>query len=308
MAAERLFTRNLARFFPRDRRRVPVGIGDDGAVVVAPRGRLVLTVDPVVVGVHCSEATRPSAIGRKAVNRNLSDLAAMGAIPDWLLVSVLLPDGFPVASRSQLFRGIRAAATRAKAQVIGGDVGLSPGPLTVTITAIGHVTGRAMTRDRARPGDRIHLTGPVGGSILGHHLTFQPRIPEGLKLARLAGIGAVMDVSDGLGLDLATMLANSSERTGKVLGAVLDEAAIPVAPAARRLAERTGRSALSHALSDGEDYELLFTVRERTRLPGDLPRQARLPIGEVVARPGLWIRRQDGSLERMQPGGYQHGL
>jgi thiamine-monophosphate kinase len=306
VVGERRFTAGLARFFGTDA-TVLVGIGDDAAVVRAPRRPIVLTCDPVVVGVHCTAATPARAVGAKAVLRNLSDLAAMGALPDWLLVAVLLPQGTPAAWRRGLFAGIRAASRRHGCRVVGGDVGVTPGPANVVVTAVGHLPGRALRRDAAVVGDAIHVTGALGGSILGRHLRFQPRLAEGQHLAAQRATGAVMDISDGLLLDLATMLAASSTRAGVRLGAELDAAAIPIHPAARGLATTSRRTALQHAMADGEDYELLFTWRGR-RPPTGLGAVARRPIGRVVATPGLWLRDAEGHRRRLRPEGYEHDL
>lgn len=161
MVDERAFTARLGRFFGTHR-DVLVGIGDDAAVVV-PRGRgTVLCCDPVIEGVHFRSEAPPQLVGRKAVNRNLADLAAMGATADWLLVSLILPRGYPARSRTALLRGLRAAARLGGAVVVGGDVATSAGPLTVTVTAVGHVDGRALTRGGARVGDSLHVSGPLG--------------------------------------------------------------------------------------------------------------------------------------------------
>ena len=301
MVDERAFTAQLARFFGSER-DVLVGIGDDAAVV-RNRGRAqVLCCDPVVEHVHFTSRTAAVRIGKKAVNRNLADLAAMGAVPDWLLVSLLLPRGFSAARRSQLLRGIRAAATAAGARVIGGDVAVTPGPLVVTITAIGHLQGRALRRDAARVGDSLHVSGPLGGSLAGHHLDFEPPLAIGRWLARERSVHAAMDVSDGLLLDLATLL-----RASGGLGAELDAEAIPIAPAARRRARGDAQQALRAALGDGEDHVLLWTQAAGTRLRsgGPLSAKARQPIGRVLAQPGLWLRR-GAQRVRVPELGYRH--
>src|SRR5439155_7993418 len=136
----------------------------------------------------------------------------------------------------------------------------------------------------ARAGDAIHVTGPLGGSALGHHLTFVPPLREGAWLARArVPATAAIDVSDGLLLDLQTLLAASGN-----LGAELQADAIPLRPAARRLGRGNARAALRHALVDGEDHVLLFTVAAGRALPrgGPLTAAARRPIGRVLERPG----------------------
>lgn len=304
MGAELEITDRLARLFGTGGRGVVVGIGDDAAVVrTGPR--TVLTTDPVVEGVHFQSGTPLNLVGRKAVNRNLSDLAAMGAEAEYLLVSVLLPKKVRVRQRQSLFLGIRAAARAADCQVVGGDVAATPGPLVVTVSAVGRAPARSLTRSGLRPGHHLHVTGALGGAAAGHHLRFRPRLAEGRWLARQRAVSAAIDVSDGLLLDLWRML-----RASGGLGALLESSAIPIRPVARERSTATGRTPLDHALGDGEDHELLFGVRPGGRLGvgGPLTRRARRPIGEVVARPGLFLRRADGSLERCDPRGYEHDV
>lgn len=296
MGAELELTESLASLFGTRGRGVVVGIGDDAAVVrTSPR--TVLTTDPVVEGVHFTAGTPLALVGRKVVNRNLSDLAAMGATADYLLVSVLLPKKVSPRRRRSLFLGIRAAATAASCHVVGGDVSATPGPLVVTVTAIGRAPRRPLTRSGLRPGHHLHVTGSLGGAAAGHHLRFRPRLKEGQWLAGQRGVSAAIDVSDGLLLDLWRML-----RASGGLGAILDEAAIPIRGAAG--------ASLADALADGEDHELLFGVKPGVGLGkgGPLTKQARRPIGEVVARPGLFLRTRDGSLERCRPAGYEHDV
>lgn len=300
---ERALVAWLGELFASGHRDLRVPIGDDAAVVRARGRALVATCDPVVEGVHFARGTPPAAIGRKAVNRNLSDLAAMGAHADWLLVSALLPHGLAPRTLRALFTGVRAAADAAGCAVIGGDVSATPGPLVLTVTALGHLAGRALRRDALRIGDTLHVTGPLGGSALGHHLRFRPHLSEGAWLARQRAVGAAIDVSDGLLLDLDRMLVASGG-----LGAELWEGQVPIAPAARRCARESGRSPLDHALGDGEDYVLLFSVRAGRRLPagGPLLRAARAPIGRVTARPGLRAVAPDGTGRALAPSGFRH--
>lgn len=304
MGAERQLTDGLARLFADSGQGVVVGIGDDGAVVrTGPRS--VLTTDPVVAGVHFEAKTPPGLVGRKAVNRSLSDLAAMGAVPEYLLVSVLLPAGFGARRRQRLFLGIRAAARAASCQVVGGDVAGTPGPLVVTVSAVGCAPARPLTRNGLRPGHHLHVTGSLGGAGAGHHLRFRPRLAEGQWLAGQRAVSAAMDVSDGLLLDLWRMLVASGG-----LGAELDARAIPIRAAAREQAKASGRTPLHHALTDGEDHELLFAVKPRMRLGsgGPLTKRARRPIGAVVAKPGLFVRDGEGRLTRWQPEGFEHDV
>lgn len=301
MPSERAFTATLRSFFP-SRRDVGVGIGDDAAVVDVRGGRLAMCCDPVIEGVHFSSSTAPELIGRKAVNRNLSDLAAMGAAADWLLVSLVLPLGAPAARLRGVLRGVRAAASAVGAVVVGGDVACSPGPLTVTVSATGRAPRAPLRRDALRIGDTLHVTGALGGSIEGHHLRFRPHLREGAWLAGQPAVQAAIDVSDGLLLDLQAMLEASGG-----LGAELRGAAVPVRAAARRLEPGRPDRALRRALCDGEDHCLLFGVRRGQRLAsgGPLSARSRTPIGRVVAEPGVWMLARDARTPA-EIAGYEH--
>lgn len=303
MVDERVFTAGLARFFGRAP-GVSLGIGDDAAVVRNRAAESVICCDPVVEGVHFRATAAAQLVGRKAVNRNLSDLAAMGAEPDWLLVSLVLPRRYPARRRRQLLEGIRSAARSGRCAVVGGDVATHDGPLVVTVTAIGHAPGRVLTRRGARPGDTLHVTGPLGGAAAGHHLRFRPALHEGVWLAAQPAVHAAMDVSDGLLLDLATLL-----RASGGLGAEIDAAAVPVRAAARRAAGGDRQRALRAAFGDGEDHVLLWAQAPRAALAagGPLATRARRAIGRVTRAPGLWLLREDRR-EPLEPLGFRHDL
>ncbi len=302
MAAERDFTAGLARFFGTSR-GVRIGIGDDAAVVRNRRQDSVACCDPVVEGVHFTREAPLALVGQKAVNRNLADLAAMGAHADWLLVSLVLPPHCGAKERRALLHGIRRAARAGGAVVVGGDVATSRGPLVVTVTAIGHLKGKALVRSGAVAGDTLHVSGPLGGSSAGHHLRFQPPLREGQWLASQRGVHAAIDISDGLLLDLATLLASSGG-----LGAELDAAAIPVSRAANQLADGDRQRALWRALGDGEDHVLLWTQKAGALArSGPLSPRSRTPIGRVLAEPGLWLL-QNGRRQALPVLGYQHAL
>jgi thiamine-monophosphate kinase len=309
VVGERALTRSLSALFAPPTGAGALGIGDDGAVLVNRGRHTVAVCDPVVEGVHFTAATPLALVGRKVVNRNLADLAAMGATFDYALVAIQWPRARAARGVHALLRGIRDAVESRGGRVVGGDTGSTSGPLTVTVTALGHLRHRALRRDGARAGDAIHVSAPLGGSILGGHLRFAPPLELGQRLAAGRAVSAAMDISDGLALDLATLLEASATRAGVALGAELDAAAIPIAAAARRLAVRTGRSPLQHALGDGEDHALLFTVRPKvvwsTR---GLPAVARCPIGRVVRGAGLTLVGTDGARTTLAVTGYEHGL
>lgn len=310
MVDERAFTAGLAKFFAPPRGKGALGIGDDAAVVCHRGSHAVLACDPVVEGEHFEPATPLRRVAHKAVHRNLADLAAMGAAFDYALVSVLWPKRRPARGLRTLFAGLRAAVEGAGGRVVGGDLGATEGPLVVTVTVSGHPVGTVLRRDAARVGDQIFVSAPLGGSIAGHHLRFVAPLALGAWLARQRGVGAVIDVSDGLALDLRRVLAASEVRSRRALGAVLDADAIPVSAAARRLARGDRDVGLARALGDGEDHALLFTLRRGVQLPAApvLAACGRTPIGEVVATRGVRLREADGSVRALGAIGYQHRL
>jgi len=188
----------------------------------------------------------------------------------------------------------------------GGDTNAWDGPLVVSVTLIGEATARgAVRRSGARPGDAILVTGPLGGSLFrGRHLRPSPRVAEALAMAGAATIHAMIDLSDGLASDLGHILAGSGH-----LGALLEEAAIPIHPDAQRLAARDGHPPLDHALNDGEDFELCLTLDpvEADRLLAAPPPGVVLHrVGTVHDRPGLRLRAANGSIAPLAPRGFDH--
>lgn len=240
------------------RRDVVTGIGDDCAVVrldPAAGPDLLLTSDPVIEGVHFSPGTPFQAVGHKAVGRVLSDIAAMGGEPRWALLDVVARPDMDVAALDALYRGASALARAFNLSIVGGDLARGSRFEVHAFAAGVAPRGAAILRSGARPGDILMVTGALGGSRSGRHLRFLPRVREGRFLRRWAT--AMIDLSDGLATDLRHLLDQSG------VGARLEAAAIPVSAAARRLRDR--RSPLDHALRDGEDFELLFTVPSRKR-------------------------------------------
>lgn len=291
---ERGLIRRLAARVGRGR-DVARGIGDDCAVVRV-RGAAwdwLLTTDPVIEGVHFLPDTPGRRVGHKAAGRVISDIAAMGGEPLHVLFDLVAPPEAPVRRIEDIYRGATAVCARHGAAIIGGDIARGP-RLELHAFAVGRVgRGRAVLRRGARPGDVIHVTGRLGGSILGRHLAFEPRVAAGRWIARGGWATSMMDVSDGLASDLRRILEESR------VGADLDAARIPVSSAARRL--RDGRRALDHALGDGEDFELLFTVsaarataftRAWRRAFPELPATA---IGTVTSAEGRLTLRKDGN-------------
>ena len=245
----------IKKWIPPVNRSVVQGIGDDAAVFPVLGGRYqLLTIDTLVEGVDFkrSRAT-PQQIGWKALAINLSDIAAMGGIPKVALVSLTLPPSTPVQFVKGFYQGMSKLASQFHVSIVGGD--LSRGTkISSTVAVLGEVRRhRAILRKRARIGDFICVTGKLGGSILGKHLNFMPRLKEGQFLAQ-HGASAMIDISDGLVQDLNHLTEGSG------LTFMISEPEIPIAQAALKLARGNKKRALRHALSDGEDFELLFTI------------------------------------------------
>lgn len=236
----------------------PFGIGDDCAVLPPTRRHQLVTTDPVIYGQHFDQHVAPRAVGAKLLKRNLSDIAAMGGRPSAAVVSLALAPETNLAWLRSFYRGLAACALKYQVKIVGGDI--TQGPTSffgAFLTLHGEATGqRVVTRAGAQRGDRIYVTGKLGGSLLGHHYNFSPRLAEGAWLAKRPEVCAMMDVSDGLAQDLNAL-------TPADLAPALCATAIPISPAARQRASRTKKSGLFHALSDGEDYELLIVVRAR---------------------------------------------
>lgn len=235
----------------------PRGIGDDCAVLPANSRQQLITTDPVIYGQHFDDAVPPRAVGAKLLKRNLSDLAAMGARPTAAVVALALDPRVSTRWLEQFYRGLAATARRFSVPVVGGDVAQSDGFLGAFLTLCGEATApRVVLRTGARTGDWIYVTGTLGGSLLGHHWRFSPRLAEGEWLARRGEVRAMMDLSDGLAKDLPALTPPDAEPA-------IDGNMVPVSAAAGALARRTARTPLFHALCDGEDYELVFAVAGR---------------------------------------------
>jgi thiamine-monophosphate kinase len=236
----------------------PFGIGDDCAVLPASSRQQLVTVDPVIYGRHFDDAVPARLVGEKLLKRNLSDIAAMGGRPRAVVIALALDAKVNTAWLAAFYRGLAAAAHRYGVSVVGGDIAQQTGGFSATLTLIGEASGaRVLTRDGAKNGDWIYVTGTLGGSLLGHHYRFTPRLAEGRWLAGRKEVRSMMDLSDGLAKDLGALTPARTVPS-------LEAGAIPVSTAARKRARTSGRTALQHALADGEDYELLFTVSARS--------------------------------------------
>ena len=309
---ERSFVADLLARIPMDP-RLEVPPGDDAAVLRPPaERRTVVTVDMLmegtdfVLGHDCS----PRAVGHKALAVNLSDLAAMAARPEAVVVSVALPRHGGDALGRGLLDGILPLATAHGCVLAGGDTNAWDGPLVISITAIGSVPpGRAWRRDGACVGDLLVVSGSCGGSLLGRHLAVTPRCREALAIADRFEVHAAIDISDGLSLDLARVMEASGT------AAMIDLAAVPIHADAVQMAAEPGdgRSPLDHALGDGEDFELLLALpaAEAHRLVAEgvaLTGTAFTVIGQVVAGRGLAGRAADGTTAPLDPRGYEHAF
>lgn len=294
----------LRRQTPADGRLL-IGPGDDCAALrLDPDAATLVTTDMLMEGTcfRLAEAG-PRAIGRKAMAVNLSDIAAMAGRPVAAFVSVALPRQDGRALAEDLYLGLRDVADTFGTAIAGGDTNSWDGPLVICVTVLGEATPRGpVRRSGAKPGDWLLVTGPLGGSILGRHLTFTPRVREAIQLHELADLHAMIDISDGLAADVHHLCEESR------CGAVLRAEAIPVSDAARTLGD--GRSPLDHALSDGEDFELVFALppAEAMRLLQTQPVPGILcvHIGECVDH-GLWLE-ENGQRHVLAPGGYVHAL
>lgn len=297
--------RRIRRYLPV-RADIVTGAGDDCAVVRpapgAPRD-LLLKSDPVIEGIHFTADTPPARIGHKAVGRVLSDLAAMGGEPRWALLNIVAPAALPVATLEAAYRGAAALARKHGLAIVGGDI--SQGPrFEIHAFAAGSVPrGRAITRSGARPGDIICVTGRLGYSLqTGRHLAFQPRLREGAWLRGRAT--AMIDLSDGLATDLRHLAAASGA------GACLRADHVPVTRVRARPGDRS--TPLHHALHDGEDFELLFTI-PAAREPAVVkawsrafPRTPLSVIGSITRERGITIRHADGTTAVLKERGYEH--
>lgn len=296
------------------RRRIPphpllrLGLGDDAAVLrMAHVEDCTLTVDLLTdhVDFELSQAD-PRRVGRKALAVNLSDLAAMASRPLAAVIALALPRHGAMDLAVALYEGLLPLAEQYDLAIAGGDTNAWAGPLVLSVTLLGQVVGPGpLRRDGAKPGDRILVTGAFGGSILGRHFDFQPRVAEAILLNDRYELHAGIDASDGLSLDLARLAQESR------CGALICSDAVPVAEDAHRLAAQLadGSTPLEHALGDGEDFELILAVGpdEARRILADQPLRVPLTdIGQFIAEPGLW--RDDPLAGRVPitPTGYQH--
>lgn len=237
----------------------PAGIGDDCAILAgSPRDQLV-TVDPVIYGEHFDDKISARGVGAKLFNRNLSDIAAMGGRPRAAVIALAMSKDVKIEWLRDFYRSLAHIARKHRVPIIGGDIAHQPTGITATMTLIGESSHkRTLTRHGAREGDWIFTSGKLGGSRLDWHWKFTPRLAEGQWLASRPEVRAMMDISDGLAKDLASLKPKGTR-------AVLSEKMIPISRSAGKMSKTSNQPALFHALTDGEDYELLFVVNGRTK-------------------------------------------
>jgi thiamine-monophosphate kinase len=282
--------RLLARLLPRTiSKNVVVGIGDDCAAVRAPGGNklLLLKTDCVVEGIHFDTTADPMAVGWKAMARPLSDFAAVSGVPEFALITLIVPGTRDVAWTKKLYRGLQKAAAKFDVAIVGGETSNTRGPAVVSVSVSGFVEKkRWVSRAGGRPGDALFVTGRLGGSLPERHLRFVPRIKEARWLTRHFSIRAMMDLSDGLGADLPRLARASG------CGFQLDKETLP----------KNRGCTIEQALRDGEDYELLFALPEKQS--ARLQRRWRQDWPLALTRIG---RLTSGREKQTRlPGGYVH--
>lgn len=299
----------LTRSLPTNK-SVVTGSGDDCAVLDLgiPRKLLLFKTDAVVEGVHFKSDAPPEKIGHKALARCLSDIAAMAGTPTAVLVTIALPKTFDPAFVEGIYAGMTALARKHDVAIAGGETTTNPERILISIALIGLVPrGKAALRSSAEAGDAIFVTGELGGSLAGRHLEFEPRLTEGRWLAEHFHVHAMIDLSDGLAGDLRHILKASR------VGAELLTTSIPISRTAKLAskAESPAKPPLLAALTDGEDFELLFTVASKDAVPvldawkKQFPKLALTCIGKITAGEGITLRDKTGA-RPMTFHGYEH--
>ena len=283
-----------------------IGIGDDMAMLRIGGVDVLVTADMLMDGVDFEASKHaPERIGRKAMAASLSDCAAMAVRPRFALVSVALPNSWTMTQARRLFRGLEAMARRHGCLVVGGDTNSWSKPLVIDVMIVAEPWKgvRPVRRDGMRPGDAVYVTGHLGGSLLGHHLDFEPRVGEARRLAKKLGprLHAMMDLSDGLSTDGHRMAAASG------CGIEFDSAALKsvASEAARRTSASDGGALLDHVLNDGEDFELLCAAEPRAASRVRLE-SAWTQVGVAIDQRGLWLREATGRPRRIRQGGWEH--
>jgi len=287
---------------PKARANVPVGIGDDMAVIEFLGGCLLLGSDMTIEGAHFEfpQAT-PEAVGHKALGRCLSDCAAMAGVPLAALISIAKPPTMSDELLKALYRGLAELADRYACPIVGGDTSSSPDKLIIDVALLGKCEGPPALRSGAQAGDYLYVTGPLGGSILKKHLCFEPRIEQARWMAANLPLHALIDISDGLSSDLNHLCEEShcgAELPYGSLQAIISEDA-------KTRAEKTGKKPLEHALNDGEDFELLAAIGLSPDELPPCPENLRLyPIGKIIEGRTPCVLHPNGRREPLTPRGF----
>ena len=283
---------------------VLTGPGDDCAVLDWTGSKLLFKTDAIVEGIHFERDTPPEAIGRKALARALSDIAAMAGTPTHALITLGVHAEMEPSLIEAVYQGLRDCAREHHVNIVGGET-TSLSQLTLSISLIGKAS-KPILRTGSAVGDAIFVSGELGGSLAGHHLNFDPRLKEACWLSDQDIVHAMIDLSDGLATDLRHLLSDQT-------GAELLTRALPIRRAAKERARDnpSGKTALLAALTDGEDYELLFTVSSKDAVPlldGWKPAFPETPlhcIGKITDQPGIALR-DDKGVKPLTLHGYDH--
>lgn len=289
---------------------VVAGAGEDCAVLElgVPDRYVLFKTDAVVEGIHFASDARPEKIGHKALARCLSDVAAMAGTPTAALITLGLPRQFDPDCVERIYAGINALARRHGVAIAGGETTTNPERILISVALIGSIgKQRCIRRSGAKAGDAIFVSGELGGSLAGKHMDFEPRLNEARWLAEHFDIHAMIDVSDGLAGDLRHMLRASGA------GAELLSQSIPISRAAKLQGrgESSAKPPLLAALTDGEDFELLFTLGSGDAVAvldgwkNQFPEVPLTCIGRITETPGLKLRDKNG-LRELALRGYEH--
>jgi thiamine-monophosphate kinase len=267
--------------------RVKIGPGDDCAVVHFGEQLQLLKTDCVIEGIHFLPDTPPRAVGWKALCRTISDIVAMGGDPLDALITVALSPERTLEWLTDLYAGLNRAAARYGVNLVGGETARSPGPIFISVTLTGKVDKeRLVTRSGGKVGDRLYVTGKLGGSLQGKHLSFEPRLAESRWLTKNFSLHAMMDLSDGLASDLPRLAKAGGT------GFEVDFSALP----------KNEGCTEEQALTDGEDYELLFAVSDETGAKLEAEWQAAFPNLELTCIGRLTAEAAEG----FNKPGYDH--
>lgn len=240
----------ITRWLGKATRPAPFGIGDDCSQLPASKHPQLITVDPVIYGKHFDDSVSPRDVGAKLLKRNLSDIAAMGGQPGSAVIALALDPRTSLVWLEAFYRGLAACARQYDVAIVGGDVSQAEGVFCASLTLLGTAPNkRVLTRQGAQIGDALYVTGKLGGSLSsGRHFRFTPRLKEGAWLARQSEVVSMLDISDGLAKDKRSL-------TPAGMHLFIDKTALPL---------NKGCGVLE-AMTDGEDYELLFVVSAQTK-------------------------------------------